>query len=174
MKNNSTLKLLFTLLIISISVSLLNSTIYAQGEGSVNSKEIILKKPFYVENYKNIAVELQPLNKSFSYTASGTGILNATINVNTEAHPTVTFRNNETILVQGYTKSVTTNRDTASHQYLELGKYNSTDKTYSGSGIAIFNDDATGKLSSLSNAVGVYKSHISANGTAEFLFWKWN
>lgn len=172
MKINLT-TMFFSALFLLVAVSTLTTTIYAQkGEGA-ESKKIILEQPFYVENYKDIAVELQPLNKSFAYIAPGTGILNSTINVKTEAHPTVTFRNNETLLVQGDTNSVTANGGSASHQFLELGKYNSTDKTYRGNGIAIFNDDATGELSTLSNAVGIYKSHIYANGTADFFFWQW-
>jgi hypothetical protein len=78
------------------------------------------------------------------------------------------------MLSQGHAKYATASGDTASYTFLELGKINPADLTYSGGGIGIFNEEATGKLASLSNVVAVYKSQIDANGNATVLYYHWN
>ncbi len=138
------------------------------------SGPIVLAEPFFVERYSNSTVEPQNVSTTFTTTAPGSGILNGTVKVQTEANATITYRNNETIFLQGHAKYTTTEGDIASYLFLELGKINPSDMTYSGGGIGIFGKEATSKLASLSNIVSVYKSHIDTNGNATVLYYKWN
>jgi hypothetical protein len=136
------------------------------------SESIMLEKPFFVERYTNSTIEPQDENVTFTTTGSGNGILNGTVRVETYANATITFRNNETIFLEGDAKYVTADGDIASYMFLELGKIN-PDLTYSGSGIGIFDDEATGELASLSNMVAVYKSQIDNNGNATVYYYEW-
>jgi hypothetical protein len=45
--------------------------------------------------------------------------------------------------------------------------------TLQGSGAAIFNANATGKLSSLSNTVAMFTDYSSKNGNDIFKAWEW-
>jgi len=85
---------------------------------------------------------------------------------------TETFRDNDTSYLQGNTKYVTDNKDIATYIFYAIANYH-VGGGYDSNGIAIFDDVATGNLSSLSNSVGVYKDHVDKNGTGEFLMWHW-
>lgn len=137
-------------------------------------KDIILKEPFFVESYSNSTVEPQPANTSFTTRASGTGLFNGNLKVDTDANATIIFRDSETMFLEGRANYFTDKGDKASYEFLELGKINSTDLTYSGGGIAIYGQEATGELSSLSNVVAVYKSYIDTEGNATVLYYHWN
>ena len=132
------------------------------------SESIMLEEPFFVEYYSNSTVEPQEENTTFTTTGSGSGMLNGTIRVETDANATITFRDNQTIFLEGDARYVTANGDTASYMFLELGKIN-PDLTYSGGGIGIFNEDAKGELASLSNMVAV-----DTNGNATVYYYEWN
>ena len=105
-------------------------------------------------------------------TFTGKGIFNGTLNINSEGNSTETFRNNETVYIQGNTMFVTDNRDVAMYSFAAIGIYNS-DGTFDGRGTAVFDDGVTGKLSSLSNMVAIYKDRIDSSGNGTFLMWHW-
>lgn len=105
-------------------------------------------------------------------TFTGKGILNGTLNINAEGNSTDIFRNNETVYSQGNAKFVTDNRDVAKYSFDAIGIYNS-DGTFEGIGAAVFDDGATGELSSLSNTVAIYKDRIDSSGNGTFLMWHW-
>ena len=105
-------------------------------------------------------------------TFTGKGIFNGTLNIKAEGNSTETFRNNETVYIQGNTMFVTDNRDVAMYSFAAIGIYNS-DGTFDGRGAAVFDDGATGELSSLSNTVAIYKDRIDSSGNGTFLMWHW-
>lgn len=137
-------------------------------------KDVILKEPFFVESYSNSSVEPQPANTSFTTRASGTGLLNGNLKVDTDVNATILFRDSETMYLKGHANYFTDRGDKASYEFLELGKINSTDLSYSGGGIAIYGKEATGELSSLSDLVAVYKSYINTEGNATVFYYHWN
>lgn len=135
---------------------------------------ITLGKPFFIESYSNSTVEPQPPGTTFNTTGLGTGILNGTTEVQTIANATITFRDSQTMFLEGRAKYTDNNNATASYTFLELGTIDSNDLTYSGGGIAIFDQNATGMLNSLSDMVSVYKSSIDADGNATVYYYHWN
>jgi hypothetical protein len=94
--------------------------------------------------------------------------------VEIEANATKTFRISQTMFLEGCAKYTDNNKDTAYYEFLELGKIDPIDLTYSGGGIAIFDERATGILKSLSDIVAIYKSIIDANGNATVYYYRWN
>ena len=62
--------------------------------------------------------------------------------------------------------------DTASYDFQGIGNYGPND-TYESKGVAIFDEVATGKLSSLANSVAIYKVKVDANDNGAFLMWHW-
>lgn len=137
------------------------------------NETVTLGEPFFIERYSNSTVSPQQ-GTTFNTTGLGTGLLNGTTEVNTEANATITFRNSQTIFLEGRAKYTHNNNDTAYYEFLELGKIDPIDLTYSGGGIAIFDERATGILKSLSDIVGIYKSIIDANGNATVYYYRWN
>ena len=135
---------------------------------------ITLGQPFFIESYSNSTVQPQLPGTTFNTTGLGTGILNGTTEVQTIANATITFRDSQTMFLEGRAKYTDNFNGTASYTFLELGTIDSNDLTYSGGGIAIFDQNATGMLNSLSDVVSVYKSSIDADGNATVFYYHWN
>ena len=136
------------------------------------SKNNDLGNPFFVEHYQTELGKLNMTNNNASESFSGKGIINGTLDITGDVNVTETFRDNDTSYLQGNTKYVTDNKDIASYVFYAIANYH-VGGGYDSNGIAIFDDVATGNLSSLSNSVGVYKDHVDKNGTGEFLMWHW-
>ena len=132
----------------------------------------ILGNPFYTEHYQDVVRKPELSNGNSIGTFTGKGIINGTLNINAEGNSTDIFRNNETVYSQGNAKFVTDNRDVAMYSFATIGIYNS-DGTFEGRGAAVFDDGATGELSSLSNTVAIYKDRIDSSGNGTFLMWHW-
>ncbi len=126
-----------------------------------DSEAIVLGNPFYIEHYQDVERKPEKSNESSMGTFTGKGIFNGTLNINAEGNSTETFRNKETVYIQGNTMFVTDNRDVAMYSFAAIGIYNS-DGTFDGRGAAVFDDGATGDLSSLSNTVAIYKDRIDS------------
>ncbi|HZD36500.1 MAG TPA: hypothetical protein VE130_14950 [Nitrososphaeraceae archaeon] len=62
---------------------------------------ISLGKPFFIEHYSNSTIQPQPPGTTFDTMGFGTGILNGTTEVQTEANATITFRNSQTMFLEG-------------------------------------------------------------------------
>jgi hypothetical protein len=135
---------------------------------------ISLEEPFFIERYSNSTIQPQPPGTTFDTVGFGTGILNGTIEVQTEANATITFRNSQTMFLEGRANYTNNVGDKASYLFLELGKINPFDMTYSGRGIAIFDEKATGMLKTLSDIIAIYRSVIDANGNATVYYYHWN
>ena len=136
------------------------------------SEAIVLGNPFYIEHYQDVVQKPELSNGNSMGTFTGKGIINETLNINAKGNSTDIFRNNETVYSQGNAKFVTDNRDVAMYSFTAIGIYNS-DGTFEGRGAAVFDDGATGKLSSLSNTVAIYEDRIDSSGNGTFLMWHW-
>ncbi len=136
------------------------------------SKNNDLGNPFFVEHYQTELGKLNMTNNNASESFSGKGIINGTLDITADVNVTETFRDNDTSYLQGNTKYVTDNKDIATYTFYAIANYH-VGGGYDSNGIAIFDDVATGNLSSLSNSVGVYKDHVDKNGNGEFLMWHW-
>ncbi|MGA8916425.1 MAG: hypothetical protein WB474_10575 [Nitrososphaeraceae archaeon] len=136
------------------------------------SEAIVLGNPFYIEHYQDVVRKPELSNGNSIGTFTGKGIINGTLDINAEGNSTDIFRNNETVYSQGNTKFVTDNIDVAMYSFAAIGIYNS-DGTFEGRGAAVFDDGATGELSSLSNTVAIYKDRIDSSGNGTFIMWQW-
>ena len=167
---NNVSSLLLGLVIIS---TIFMVTQYTQALHSTDiSENNDLGNPFFVEHYQTDLGKLNITNNNASESFSGKGIINGTVDVTADVNATETFRDDDTSYLQGNTKYVTDNNDIATYTFYAIGNYHAGGG-YDSNGIAIFDDVATGSLSSLSNSVGIYKDHVDKNGTGTFLMWHW-
>ena len=68
------------------------------------------------------------------------------------------------VYIKGKTDFITApSSGKATYTFQAIGNY----------GIALFNSNATGNLSFLSDTVAVYKVDMNSNGTNTFTMWKW-
>ena len=167
---NNVSSLVLGLVIVS---TIFMSTQFTQALHSTDmSKNNDLGNPFFVEHYQTDLGKLNMTDNNASESFSGKGIINGTIDITADVNATETFRDNDTSYLQGNAKYVTDNNDIATYTFYAIGNYHAGGG-YDSNGIAIFDDVATGNLSSLSNSVGVYKDHVDKNGTGTFLMWHW-
>jgi hypothetical protein len=182
---NSTLNVrneysIIKVLVLVSAVTVILSLTYVTHEGraftSTNNssltEDVQLGAPFYVQHYKANLVRPEPSNESVSGNFTGQGILNGDLNVSAEVNFTRTFRDNDTVFLQGDTKLVAENEDTAMYNYEAFTNYNQ-DGTSEGRGTAVFDDEATGDLSFLSNSLAIYKNRVDSSGNGTFVMWLW-
>ena len=136
------------------------------------SKVVELVTPFLVQHYQTDVGKPQPLNKPSTGNFTGEGIINGNLSITATGNATETFRNNNTSFIKGNSKFVTNNGDMAPYVFQAIGTYN-PDGTFQSRGAAIFDSHATGKLSFLSNSVGIYKDTVDSKGNGTFLMWHW-
>jgi hypothetical protein len=153
-------------------VTLEGRAISNTNNSSSLTEAVQLGAPFYVQNYKANLGKPQPSNESVSGNFTGQGILNGNLSISAEVNFTRTFRDNDTAFLQGDTKLLAENEDTAMYSYDAFTNYNQ-DGTSEGRGAAAFDDGATGDLSFLSNSLAIYKNRIDSSGNGTFLMWLW-
>ena len=167
-------------LVLVSTVTVILSLTYVTHEGraitnannSSLTEAVQLGTPFYVQHYKANLVRPEPSNESVSGNFTGQGILNGNLNVSAEVNFTRTFRDNDTAFLQGDTKLIAENEDTAMYSYDAFTNYNQ-DGTSEGRGAAVFDDGATGNLSFLSNSLAIYKNRVDSSGNGTFVMWLW-
>lgn len=183
---NSTLNVrneysIIKVLVFVSTVTIILSLTYVMHEGraissTTNSSSLTeavqLGAPFYVQHYKANLVKPEPSWESIAGNFTGQGILNGNLSVTAEVNFTRTFRDNDTAFLQGDTKFVAENKDTATYSYDAFTNYNQ-DGTSEGRGAAVFDDGATGDLSFLSNTLAIYKNRVDSSGNGTFLMWLW-
>jgi hypothetical protein len=169
--NNSLSSLSIGFLILIPSIATVTQFTHALDSTSP-SKNIDLGKPFLVENYQIKSGKPDTTNNSIFLNFAGRGIFNGILNITAEGNATETFRNNDTSYVHGKAKFVTDNKDIASYDFYSISNYH-PDGSFDRNGVAIFDDVATGALSTLSNSAGIYKDHVEKSGTGTFLMWHW-
>jgi hypothetical protein len=173
----SIIKVLVFVSTITVIMSLTYVTHEGRAISSTNNSSSLteavqLEAPFYVQHYKANLVRPEPSNESVSGNFTGQGILNGNLNVSAEVNFTRTFRDNDTAFIQGDTKLVAENEDTAMYSYDAFTNYNQ-DGTAEGRGAAVFDDGATGNLSFLSNSLAIYKNRVDSIGNGTFVMWLW-
>ncbi len=169
--NKHTLSLFIGFLILSSITTVIQYTPAVYGTNP--AQNIDLGNPFLIEHYQTEPWKPETsTNNSISSSFTGKGIINGTVNITAEGNATETFRNNDTSYIQGKAKYVTYSKDIALYDFYAIGNYY-LDGSFDSNGVAIFDDGATGQLSSLSNSVGIYKDHVDKNGTGTFLMWYW-
>jgi hypothetical protein len=166
------------ILVSAVIVTLSLTYVTHEGRAITNANNASLTEgvqlgtPFYVQHYKANLVRPEPSNESVSGNFTGQGILNGNLNVSAEVNFTRTFRDNDTAFLQGDTKLVAENEDTATYSYEAFTNYNQ-DGTSEGRGAAVFDDGATGDLSFLSNSLAIYKNRVDSSGNGTFVMWLW-
>ena len=174
---NFNIKFLVIVSTVTIILSLTYVTHEARSTSSSNNSSSLteavqLGAPFYVQHYKANLGKPEPSNESIAGNFTGQGILNGNLSISAEVNFTRTFRDNDTAFLQGDTKLVAENEDTAMYSYDAFTNYNQ-DGTSEGRGAAIFDDGATGDLSFLSNSLAIYKNRVDSSGNGTFLMWLW-
>ena len=183
---NSTLSVRNKYFIIKVLVFVSTLTVilshtYVNQEGRATSsptnsssltEAVQLGAPFYVQHYRANLGKPEPSNESIAGNFTGQGILNGNLNISANVNFTRTFRDNDTAFLQGDTKFVAENEDTAVYSFDAITNYDQ-DGTSEGSGAVVFDDGATGDLSFLSNSLAIYKNRVDSSGNGKFLMWLW-
>ncbi len=130
--------------------------------------------PFFVQKYQHDPEPPKSESEPNLYVNhTNDGIINGNLSVVHVGNDTETLRNNNTVHLQGnYSLTSHNGMDTASYNFEGIGTYGPND-TYESKGVAIFNENATGELSSLANSVAIYKVKVDANDNGAFLMWHW-
>ncbi len=167
------LALVFGFVTLSSVTTFVDGTFATINTNSSDSEAIDLGDPFFVQQYQTNVEKPETTNMSSTGRFVGKGVLNGTLAISVEGNATETLRNNETSYIQGTAMYVTdSGGDVAFYNFEAIGKYN-PDGTFKSRGAAVFNDGATGELSSLSNTVAIYKDRDDSNPTGTFLMWHW-
>ena len=174
---NFNIKYLVFVSTVTIILSLTYVTHEARPTSSSNNSSSLtetvqLGAPFYVQHYKANLVKPEPTSESIAGNFTGQGIINGNLNISADVNFTRTFRDNDTAFLQGDTKLVSENEDTAVYSFDAITKYDQ-EGTSEGSGAAVFDNGATGDLSFLSNSMAVYKNRVDSSGNGTFLMWFW-
>ena len=130
--------------------------------------------PFFVQKYQHDPEPPKSESEPNLYVNhTNDGIINGNLSVVHVGNDTETLRNNNTVHLQGnYSLTSHNGMDTASYDFQGIGTYGPND-TYESKGVAIFDENATGELSSLANSVAIYKVKVDANDNGAFLMWHW-
>ena len=135
-------------------------------------KTLDLATPFYIQHYQHDVDSPDSESEPNVYVnETSPGLINGTIKVDSIGNATETLRNNDTVYLRGNYTITTHNMDDASYNFQAIGHYG-PDKSYESNGVAIFDENATGKLSFLENAVALYKVKIDADGGGDFYMWQ--
>ena len=131
-----------------------------------------LGSPFFIQIYSHDPEPPQSESEPNLYqNHTNEGIINGNLSVTQVGNTTETLRNNNTVYLQGFRNLTTdSDMDSASYNFQAIGNY-SPDNSYESTGVAIFDEVATGKLSFLENSVAIYKVKVDANGNGAFLMW---
>ncbi|HJT49965.1 MAG TPA: hypothetical protein VJ729_17420 [Nitrososphaeraceae archaeon] len=152
------------LLLVTAGALYQSSNVLAQSDD--NDGIINLNQPLYSEHFKLTSQKAVVINgtEAIEATFSGNGTTNG-IRITSNGHGFIIPRAGGVVYITGKADFVTTPQSSgkATYAFQAIGNY----------GIALFNPNATGNLSFLSNAVAVYKVDMNSNGTNTFTMWKW-
>ncbi len=139
------------------------TTTYAQQQPIID-----LNQPLYIEQYKIIGQREVTVNGTIltEVMFSGNGTVNG-ISVNSRGKGLIIPRAEGVNYING------TAEFTAVEDDRQAGKATYTFEAIGNYGVALFDANATGNLSFLSNTIGIYKVDRNENGTSTFTMWKW-
>lgn len=130
---------------------------------------IDLNQPLYMENFKIIGQKEVTINgtKVTEEIFFGNGTVKG-ISITSSGKSLIIPRSEGVIYVKGRADLIAIAADgrqtgKATYTYEAIGNY----------GVALFDANATGNLSFLSNTIGVYKVDMNKNGINTFTMWKW-
>jgi hypothetical protein len=162
---------LFTIGFVVLSTMAAGNTLCVQAFDNAHSTNTLdLGNTFVVENYQSTGGKPASMDIGINSNFTGEGILNGTINITVKGNFSETFRNNFTSYIQGKTMFSTNDNGTAFFDFYAIGNYKS-DCTFNSNGAVIFEDEAKGELSFLSNWIAIYNDEVDKNGTGTFLMW---
>ena len=135
---------------------------------------IDLGSPFFIQIYSHDPAPPKSESEPNIYVNhTNDGVFNGNLSLVHVGNATETIRNNNTVYLQGnYSLTSHDGMDKAIYNFQGIGTYGPND-TYESKGVAIFDEVATGKISSLANSVAVYKVKIDASNNGAFLMWHW-
>jgi hypothetical protein len=152
-------------LLVTASV-LCQSSSNVLAQSGDNNGIINLNQPLYSEHFKLTSQKDVIINgtKATEATFSGNGTTNG-IHITSNGHGFIIPRAGGVVYIKGKADFVTAQPSSgkATYAFQAIGNY----------GIALFNPNATGNLSFLSNTVALYKVDMNSNGTNMFTMWKW-
>jgi hypothetical protein len=173
---------MFVLVMIAFDHSNYATVFFIPNAYAINNTEEIgglattvdIGSPFFVQKYQHDPEPPKSESEPNLYVNhTNDGIINGNLSVVHVGNDTETLRNNNTVHLQGnYSLTSHNGMDTASYNFEGIGTYGPND-TYESKGVAIFNENATGELSSLANSVAIYKVKVDANDNGAFLMWHW-
>jgi hypothetical protein len=171
------IKVLVFVSAVTVMLSLAYVPLEGRATSSTNNSNSLTQAvqlgiPFYEEHYRANLGKPEPSNESIAGNFTGHGILNGNLSISAEVNYTRTFRDGDTAFLQGGTRFVAENEDTATYSFGAFTNYDQ-DGTSEGSGVAIFDDGATGDLSFLGNSLAIYKNRVDSSGNGTFLMWLW-
>lgn len=170
---------MFALAVLSFGHSSINTVSFVPNAYAVNdtgslsdlNENLDLGTPFYMQHYQhNVSAPESPSEPNLYVNHTNDGLINGTLQVDSIGNNTETLINNNTVYLQGNYTITTHNMDDASYAFQAIGHY-APDNSYESKGVAIFDKNATGKLSFLANSVSVYKVKIDADGGGDFYMW---
>lgn len=170
---------MFFLAILSFGHSNLTTVSFVPNAYAVNdtgslsdlAETLDLGTPFYMQHYQhNVSAPQSESEPNLYVNHTNDGLINGTLKVDSIGNNTETLRNNNTVYLQGNYTITTHNMDDASYTFQAIGHYG-PDNSYESKGVAIFDENATGKLSFLENSVALYKVKIDADGGGDFYMW---
>ena len=82
-------------------------------------------------------------------------------------------RGGSAVLLQGKDNLVSSRRDKASLNFMELGHVDAN-RMVKANAAAFYNANATGRLTYLSNTVSIYTDEVDKHGNGKVLAWEWN
>jgi hypothetical protein len=131
-----------------------------------------LGSPFFIQQYQHNVEPPQSEEPRLYVNHTNQGIINGNLWVTHVGNTTETHIGNNTVYLTGFRNLTTDNgMDHASYDFYAIGNYHANN-TYTSNGVAIFDEVATGRLSSLANAVAIYKVKVDADGNGAFLMWQ--
>jgi len=141
------------------------------GSLSDLNETLDLGNPFYMQHYQhNVSAPTSESEPNLYVNHTNDGLINGTLRVDSIGNDTETLIDNNTVHLQGNYTITTHNMDDASYTFQAIGHYG-PDNSYESKGVAVFDKNATGKLSFLANSVSVYKVKIDADGGGDFYMW---
>jgi hypothetical protein len=166
---------MFAIIILSVA-SLFVACLYQSPNllaQSDNTGIIDLSQPLYSEHFKVIGQKEVTINgtKVTQAMFSGNGTTKG-ISITSIGKGLIFSRPDGVVYIKGKADFIPTPSSSSSNDR-QAGKATYTFQAIGNYGVALFNPNASGSLSFLSNTVAVYKVDMDKNGTNTFTMWKW-
>ena len=144
---------------------------------TTTNNNITLGNPFYIEHYKitsQVPVLSADGRRATGVTFSGNGTVKGISFVQSGRALIIPISKGMVEIIGGVILNATDGSlSNATLAFREIGHVNPYDKTIKGTGAIIFNANATGNLSSLSNTVAMFTEGGNKDGSVMIKAWEW-